>query len=470
MVTVRRNQPEPTEFVDQLPAEVPSSPQRDESAAQGSLVRLNLPNPATLHDRLGHAIVQAKRQGRGLALLILDVDRFASVNTTYGRNIGDQLLQAVADRVVQCVRAYDTVAHLGGDSFAILLSDAAEAMAAATVARRLMKAFTAPFAVAGQQVELTLSVGISLYPTNGEDDKTLLRYAEIAMYCAKAHSRNTYQFFTPALTVAEIEQGVTEKRLLKALSAHELVLFYEPRINPASGKMSALDVHVRWNHPQQGWLEPAAFMPAVAKTDVIAQIDRWMVQAACAQLQTWFEAGLPRLAVSVPLSERSLIRPSLTQEIEAILHEYALAPHQLELMLTMDVVIQHPARSRELFNDLHNLGVRCMVAGFGTEHTWFGAITKAPVDVVKINLGLVEKLTAHPTDAVVAALIALAHSLNLAVVVEGVDSDARRLLLDSHQPAEIQGEMVGRAVPAAICEAMYLRHRKFLPIARPLTW
>jgi diguanylate cyclase (GGDEF)-like protein/PAS domain S-box-containing protein len=299
-----------------------------------------LPNRILFHDRLSHGLDRAQREGRPLALLYLDLDRFKDVNDTLGHLVGDELLQEVARRMTGAVRAGDTLARLGGDEFVLLLEDDASAQQAAVVARKMLELFATPICIAEHRLVVTASIGISLYPGDGEDADTLLKHADRAMYEAKSRGRNAYQFFEPALSARVLERLVMENALRGAMARNELLLHYQPQVDLGTGRICAAEALLRWRSAELGLVSPADFIPVAEETGLILSIGEWVLRTACAQNKAWQDAGLPPIRVAVNVSVLQVLTGTLPAMVAETLRDTGLEPRYLELGLTESVMIR----------------------------------------------------------------------------------------------------------------------------------
>lgn len=413
----------------------------------------NLPNRLLFHDRLQQAIIRARRTEGGAALLFLDLDRFKIINDTLGHHIGDLLLQAAAQRLLACVREGDTVARMGGDEFTIILPGVAHGADAADVAQRIVAELATPFQLNGHELFITPSIGISLFPTDGDDPETLFKHADTAMYRAKDRSRNTYQFYDSTMNALAYKQLELEQHLRRALERQEFEVFYQARVDAVSRRINGVEALVRWRHPERGLISPAEFIPVAEETGLIVPIGEWVLRAACTQNKAWQMQGLPRIRVAVNLSARQFQQPDLAERVAQILTETQLDPRDLELEITESMTMVHAERTMIVLGALKHMGVHLAMDDFGTGYSSLGYLKQFPIDTLKIDKSFVQNLTSDPNDAAIAeAVIALAHSLNLSVTAEGVETEDQLGFLRRHQCDEVQGYLIGRPVPATIFE------------------
>jgi len=414
-----------------------------------------LPNRTLFHDRLSHGLDRAQREDRPLALLYLDLDRFKNVNDTLGHPVGDELLQEVARRMTGAIRAGDTLARLGGDEFVLLLEDDASAQQAAVVARKMLELFAAPICIAHHKLMLTASIGISLYPGDGEDADTLLKHADRAMYEAKSRGRNTYQFFEPALTAGVLERLVMENALREALARKELLLHYQPQVDLATGSICAAEALLRWNSTELGGVSPAAFIPVAEETGLIIAIGEWVLRTACVQNKAWQDAGFPPIRVAVNVSALQVLAGTLPAIAAEALRDSGLEPRYLELELTESVMIREVETTLNQVVQLKRLGVTISLDDFGTGYSSLGYLSRFPLDRLKIDQAFVRDITTEPRNAAIArATIALAQGLGMIVIAEGVESEGQLRYLHSIGCEEMQGYLFSRPVPPEELAAM----------------
>ncbi len=420
-----------------------------------------LPNRALLNDRLSLAVAQSHRARQKLAVLFLDLDRFKLVNDSLGHALGDRLLQETSSRVTACVREGDTVARLGGDEFVVLLPGLQRPLEAARVAEKFLEALRQPWVIDGHERFVTASVGISIYPDDGGDAETLVKNADTALYRAKEQGRDRYQLFTPSMNAGACERLALENGLRRALAQGELRVHYQPLLELASGRIDGVEALLRWQDPEKGLLVPAADFIALAElTGLIVSMGPLVLHAACAQARAWQKLFHPEMRVSVNLSARQLAQPDLPGQVEAALRKSGLLARFLELEVTEDTVSQNPEATRETLGRLKALGVRITIDDFGIGHSVIGTLKRLPIDSLKIDRSFVRNLANDPDDAAVAsAVIALAHTLKLQVVAEGVETEEQRAFLATHRCDRIQGHLFSEPVPPEACGAFLARHR-----------
>ncbi|AFL74876.1 EAL domain-containing protein [Thiocystis violascens] len=409
-----------------------------------------LPNRSLFQARLEQCLQRAARHQRQVGLLFLDLDRFKIVNDTLGHSIGDGLLQQVAETLSKQVRAADTIARLGGDEFVIILEDIPAARFAANFAERLMTAFSQPFNVEGHELFITASMGISLYPQDGEEIDALVRHADIAMYQSKNGGRNGFSFFESAMTEGAAERLRLEHDLHGALLRDEFVLHYHPQLALADGQLRGVEALCRWQHPTLGLIPPNQFIPVAEDIGLIDRLGAWVLEESCRQMIVWDQAGfhVPRLAVN--LSVRELERADLVDEIREILHRTGVAPERLELEVTESMIMRNAELAIKTLAALRGLGVTLAVDDFGTGYSSLAYLKRLPLHRLKIDRSFVEKLTQDSNDdAIVRAILALGRSLGLETLAEGVETQAQVDFLLQEGCIEGQGYLFSRPVPAA---------------------
>lgn len=404
-----------------------------------------LPNRSLFQDRLDHALAGAKRTPHTLAILFVDLDRFKTVNDTLGHPVGDDLLLQVSRRMSDVVRSSDTLARIGGDEFVLLLEDDATARHAATVARKLIDVLAQPVNIVGHSLVITASIGISLFPNDGADADTLMRHADRAMYEAKQQGRNNFQFFTTALNEGAFERLVLENELRGAVSRGELVLHYQPLVDPASAELRCIEALVRWQHPERGLIPPGRFIALAEDIGIIGEIGSWVLDAACHQLVRWDAEGMNIPRVSVNLSMQQIDRDGLVERVQETLQRSGLAAHRLELEVTESMLMRDPEHSCDVLNALKALGTQLAVDDFGTGYSSLAYLKRLPLDRLKIDQSFVCDIGTDTNDEVIIrAIIALARSLGLQTVAEGVETEQQAEFVRSEGADMAQGYHYGR--------------------------
>jgi diguanylate cyclase (GGDEF)-like protein/PAS domain S-box-containing protein len=407
-----------------------------------------LPNRLLLNARAEHALTRARRNEKQMAVLFLDLDHFKYINDTLGHPAGDLLLQHVAERLKKCVRDEDTISRLGGDEFTVVLEDLDDAGAASIVARKILGALSEKTALFGREVFITCSIGISLYPRDGEDIVTLFKNADSALYRAKDQGRDNYQFYTEELTTLAVERLELENDLRHALENGELLIHYQPQVNLRSGQITGMEALARWQHPRRGLLMPADFIPLAEETGLIVPLGEWVLRTACLQAKAWLDSGLSTAPVAVNLSPRQFRQKDLVEKIAETLREIGLPPDHLELEITEGLAMFNVEASIALMGRLKDLGVRFSIDDFGTGYSSLSYLKRFPIDKIKIHQSFVHRITTDPEDAAISsAIISLTHSMKRKVIAEGVETDAQREFLLSHHCDEIQGHHFSKPAP-----------------------
>ena len=417
-----------------------------------------LPNRVIFSELLNHAIGAAQRKKSSLALLFVDLDRFKVINDTLGHQAGDSLLQGVAAQLKRCVRAADVVARLGGDEFVVLLEESADANAAQKVARKLLEALAQPIAVDGADCRVTASIGIAMFPEDGQDEGALMKSADIAMYHAKDEGKNNLQFFSAANQSRSLGKMAMEGHLRSALERNELFLHYQPKKSLRTGAITGVEALLRWRNPVLGLVPPADFIPLAEETGLILPIGRFVLREACERAAAWGRTGLPALRVAVNLSMRQLADPELPAQIAATLAQAGLPPGQLELEITESMVMSNPERMLALLTGIRDTGVQLSIDDFGTGYSSLGQLKRLPIDALKIDRSFIRDIPGDPEDEAIAeAIIAMARKLGLTVIAEGVETQAQQDFLGTHDCDEMQGFHFARPLPPEEFEALLRR-------------
>lgn len=425
-----------------------------------------LPNRLLFNDRLRVAMVHANRYREKLAVLFLDIDRFKVINDSLGHSIGDELLRRVAERVAGCIRQEDTIARLGGDEFTVLLPGIAKEEAAATIANKILEAVRLPFFIEHRELFITTSIGVTLFPADGADPETLVRNADTAMYRAKEQGRDNHQLYAPAMNTKALERLSLESRLRQALQNRELVIHYQPLIELATGQIRGAEALLRWQHPELGLVAPGEFISIAEVSGLIVPIGQWVLRTACAQARAWQLKGYPKFSVAVNLSARQFQQADLVFQVTEALHEADLSAASLDLEITESNAMQNAELSISTLWDLKNLGVSLSMDDFGTGYSSLSYLKRFPIDRIKIDQSFVRDVTRDPDDAAIAAaIIAMAHSLKLTAVAEGVETEAQLEFLRAQRCDEMQGYLFSPPVPAEKFE-LFLESSKALPLRR----
>lgn len=421
----------------------------------------DLPNRLLFMDRLDQALARATRHQRRLAVLFLDLDRFKIINDTLGHEAGDTLLRAVSQRLAEHVRHADSVARLGGDEFAIVFEDVAEAAAMPPIAQAILGAFRDPFVLDNRELHVTTSIGISLYPDDGQDARTLLRNADAAMYRAKAHGKNTWHFYTADMNARALERLTLESGLRRALEREEFVLHYQPLIDVASGRSVGAEALLRWEHPELGMVPPMDFVPLLEETALIVPVGEWVLRKALTQLRAWHTRGHADLRISVNLSAHQVRRPDIVALVGRVLRDTGLDTRAdcLELEITESLLMENIAETIDKLHALRALGPRLSLDDFGTGYSSLAYLWRFPIDIVKIDCAFVRDIATSPNAAaIVGAVIAMTHSLKRAVVAEGVETEAQLAFLREHRCETMQGYLFSEPLPAPEFTAWLEQH------------
>ena len=414
-----------------------------------------LPNRSLLRDRIEQAIVKAQRDNHLVAVVFVDLDHFKLINDSLGHHVGDRLLLEVADRLLACVRGHDSVARQGGDEFVLVLTELHEENEILAIVSRLLEIISQPWMDEGQEYGLSCSVGISCYPQDGGDPDALLRCADAAMYKAKESGRSTYHFYTPELNLAISERLELENSLRHALEREEFRVYYQPRIDVASGRIIGAEALIRWDCPGKGIIPPDSFISIAEETGLIIPIGQWILEEACRQNSAWQRAGLAPINVSVNLSPIQFRHTGLVQSVASALAQAGLDPAFLELELTESFVMHDAERINVAMKSLKTLGVDIAVDDFGTGYSSLSYLKRFPVDRLKVDKSFVRDIDSDPDDAaIVRAIITLGHALGLKVVAEGVETLAHLEFLRQHGCDELQGYYFSRPIPALEMEAL----------------
>ena len=420
-----------------------------------------LPNRTLLADRIEQALRSARRYRRQVAVLFVDLDQFKFINDSLGHDLGDRLLKIVAERLRGCVRSNDTVARQGGDDFVVVLSDLAGDEDAATVAQQIQLAVNRPLDIDEHELEVSCSIGISIYPKDGEDVRALLKNADVAMYRAKEQGRNNFKFYTGELNDKAVARMTMEKHLRRALEREEFLLHYQPQVDLRTGRITGMEALLRWQSPELGLVSPAGFIPLAEETGLIVPIGEWVMKTACAQNRAWQAAGLSPLTMAVNLSPRQFRQEGLAETVARILRETGLEPRYLELEIVESLIMHDVQSATLILKKLKELGVQLTMDDFGTGYSSLSYLKQFPFDKMKIDQSFVREITSDPDSAtIVRTIIAMAHSLNLRAVAEGVETEGQLSYLRSHGCEEMQGFYFSRPVPSGAFEQLLREGRR----------
>ena len=404
----------------------------------------NLPNRALLSDRLEHALERAHREHRKLAVLFLDLDRFKVINDSLGHALGDMLLCAVADRLKRCVRSEDTIARLGGDEFMVLLDGITHVQDAARVAEKIIEKLSQPVVCEGHELPVTTSIGISIFPEDGEDSDTLMKNADASMYRAKEAGRNSYIFYRADMNASMHQRLTMETALRKALENGEFELHYQPKVETRSEEIVAVEALVRWQRPGHGMVGPDEFINLAEETGLIVPLGEWVLDEACRQASAWQQNGLV-LSVAVNISTRQLTSTAIIDRIDAALRTHALSPALIELEVTESSAMQNTQSAAMTLHELREMGIKLAIDDFGTGYSSLAYLSQLPIDSLKIDRSFVRNIPHNQTDnSIAAAIIAMAHNLRLNVVAEGVETREQFEFLRGLDCDYMQGYLFGR--------------------------
>jgi diguanylate cyclase (GGDEF)-like protein/PAS domain S-box-containing protein len=418
----------------------------------------DLPNRVLLNDRLSEAMSLAHRHQRQLAVLFLDVDRFKHINDSLGHMIGDRLLQSIAQRLLSCVRASDTVSRQGGDEFVVLLSEVAHAQDATICADKILEVLRSPHQIDQHEVHITASIGIVTYPEDGTDVDTLMKHADFAMYHAKDNGRDNRQFFKRDLNMRARARQSLENGLRRALERAELVLHYQPKLNLQSGAIVGVEALIRWLHPEFGLVPPADFIPIAEESGLIVPIGRWVIAEACHQARAWQDIGLAPIRIGINISAVELRAKDFVKFMNRILAETGLASRLLELELTETFLMQDSTSTSAVLHALKALGLHLALDDFGTGYSSLNHLKRFPIDTLKIDRSFVQGITTNSDDAsIVAAVISMGSHLQMRVVAEGIETGEQLVFLQDHECLFGQGYYFSQPVNARECTQLLRR-------------
>lgn len=432
---------------------------RDVSAARAKSLEMShlaqhdvltdLPNRALFNDRLTQAISLAERQSKQLAVLFVDLDHFKKINDSLGHDVGDKLLQSVSGRLKACVRRSDTISRLGGDEFVMLLSQVEHAEDAAISARKILRALAAPHMIDGKSLDINVSIGVSTYPSDGQDAESLMNRADNAMYEAKQRGRNNYQFFRREMHALLAERQSLEADLRCALGRNEFVLHYQPILNLQTGQITGLEALIRWLHPQRGLIYPERFVPVAEECGLILAIGQWVLVEACKQARAWLDAGFGVVRVSVNVSAAEFGAKDFLSGVRAVLIATGVEPQNLGLELTESVLMHDAEAAVVTLVKLKAMGVQVAIDDFGSGYSSFTYLRRFPSAALKLHQSFVQDIMADPRDAaIVRSMINIGTSLNQRIIAEGVETSAQLKFLRRHGCGEGQGYYFSRPVAA----------------------
>jgi len=408
----------------------------------------DLPNRMLFAERLNHAIAHAHRSQQQITVMFLDLDRFKLINDTLGHSVGDRLLQTTAQRLTDCVREDDTVARMGGDEFTILIENVSDPGNLPSLAQKIISALSQPIMLDGHEIVVTTSIGISVYPDDGELAETLIKHADAAMYLAKEQGRNNFQFFTSEMNARAFERMTVEGQLRKALERDEFSLHYQPQVDIGTHRISGMEALLRWQQPIAGWIAPAQFIPVAEETGLIVPIGEWVLREACTQNKAWQDEGLPPMRVAVNISGRQFKQKNLVEVVGKILEETGLNAEYLELEITESIAMEHADDTVTKLHALKAMGIRISMDDFGTGHSSLSYLKRFPIDTLKIDKSFVQDLAPDSGDnAIATAIAAMAHGLKLKVITEGVETEEQLTFLKGMHRDEVQGFYFSQPLP-----------------------
>ncbi|WP_275099946.1 putative bifunctional diguanylate cyclase/phosphodiesterase [Sedimenticola hydrogenitrophicus] len=421
----------------------------------------NLPNRLLLDARMEHAITHARRKQRRLALLFLDLDNFKLINDSLGHMTGDRLLQQVTQRLLSITREDDTIARLGGDEFVLLMEEVRDTADIISLAQKILDKLNERFEINGQSIFVGCSIGISLYPEDGDSAETLLKNADAAMYRTKDEGRNSYNFYTREMTASAYDRITLEGSLRRAIEKDELTVYYQPQKSLATGRYVGLEALVRWHHPEQGILPPGRFLPVAETTGLIVPLGNWVLKSACRQMVEWQRTGLPIDTVSVNLAGKQIRRDDLVESIASALDETGCRPEWLELEVTEGFIMSELHASIDALRQLRDMGVKLAIDDFGTGYSSLSYLKKLPINRLKIDRSFVQDLADDNDDAaIVKAIVSLGHSLQLEIVAEGVETPYQENYLRQLGCEMGQGYLYSQPLPSAQIEVLVRNHNQ----------
>jgi diguanylate cyclase (GGDEF)-like protein/PAS domain S-box-containing protein len=420
-----------------------------------------LPNRSQFYASLTHSLAQATEHQWAVAVLFMDIDRFKNINDTLGHTIGDDLLRQFSSRLVDCLRVRDTIGRFGGDEFATILLLPEGAQHAVGVVDKIREAMRQPFDLQGHEVTVTVSIGISVFPDDGVDADTLIQYADTAMYRAKEAGRDAFRFFTAEMNAQSMARLDLENALRRAIDNEEFVLFFQPKVNIISGRISGAEALIRWRRPGHGMVSPALFIPLLEETGLIVRVGNWVLDEACKKISEWGSSSIGPVHLSVNVSGIQFFVGGLEEEVLKAIRKYDIAPELLELELTESSLMSNAEETIAVLRNLKALGIQISIDDFGTGYSSLAYLKRFPIDKLKIDIAFVREVTSNPDDAaIVLAIISMAHSMKLEVIAEGVENDAQLAYLRRHGCDEMQGYYFSRPVPHEEFEQMLMKGKQ----------
>ena len=417
-----------------------------------------LPNRLLLQDRLEFMINHARRNNELMALLLLDIDRFKLINDTFGYETGDTLLQTMAGRLLTCVRDVDVVFRSGDDEFAVILEEIAHPEDAAKVAKRILHSCAGPLQVSGHDIHASVCIGISIFPTDGDSKVLMLQRSETAMHRARETGLNNYQHYKPSMNARALERLTLENDLRSALGKGELCTFFQPQVEIDTGRITGTEALIRWKHPELGMIPPTQFIPIAEDSGLILSIGEWVLRSACIQARKWQKTDAP-IVISVNLSANQFQQRNLVSIVESALKNSGMLPSLLELEITESMSMKNPEDTLKMLTSLKDLGVRIAIDDFGTGYSSLSYLKRFPIDTLKIDRSFLMDIPENPRDAeIVKAIIAMAHSLNLTVIAEGVEKEAQAQYLLENGCEKMQGYLFSPPVPPQEFDRLLNKH------------
>ncbi|MES2352860.1 MAG: EAL domain-containing protein [Pseudomonadota bacterium] len=420
-----------------------------------------LPNRVRFSEILNHSLHLASRHNKKLAVLFIDLDRFKNINDTLGHEAGDILLQEAGKKLKDCLRKNDTVARLGGDEFVVLIEEVVDTNHVITVAQKVLAAMIKPFKLVGQELRVTASVGVSMFPEDGVDEQTLMKNADIALYRAKEEGKNNYQLYSEKMNAFSFQRLALETSLRRALERDEFLLHYQAKLDLRTGKVTGMEALLRWQHPDLGMISPAQFIPIAEETGLIVPIGKWVLATACLQNKAWQDEGLPALRVAVNLSARQFFDDSLVQDISQILTETRMSAGCLELEITESMVMRDPERAVRLLCELKAMGIRLAIDDFGVGYSSLATLKRFPIDTIKVDRSFIRDIPGDAEDkALTEAIIAMGKTLSLTVIAEGVETQQQYDFLREKSCDEFQGYYFSKPIDKDKFAELFREHTK----------
>mgnify|MGYP002266590929 CR=1 FL=1 len=408
-----------------------------------------LPNRLLFYDRLSQAIEKAKRNNSKLAIFFIDLDRFKQINDSLGHGLGDEVLQLVASRLLHIIRKEDTLARLGGDEFTILMEDLNNAQDASILAQKILKSLVEPMLISERTLYVSSSIGISLYPQDGDDPANLLKYADAAMYRAKDEGRDNFQFYLAEMTEMASEHIALETSMRQALNNEEFIVYYQAQTNGLNDKLIGMEALVRWEHPIMGLVSPAKFIPLAEETGLIIPLDQWVMKTAMNQIVQWYKEGLKPGVLALNLAIKQLQQKDFIDILGEMLHETGCRPEWLTLEVTESQIMTNPEKSIVILRQISDMGIEVAIDDFGTGYSSLSYLKRLPIDKLKIDQSFVQGLPDDEEDLGISkAVISLAQSLKLDVIAEGVETQSQKDFLVESGCIDIQGYFYARPMPA----------------------